>query len=224
MRILLIEDDPVVSVLIRSALVAQHYYVDLARDGVEGLELAYTNDYDLVVLDIMLPRKNGREVCRELRAEGITVPILMLTSLETANDIIGGLDAGADDYLTKPCDLGVLLAHVRSLTRRNSQQKTTEIQVDDLLLDTAARTVVRGGKPIDLTAKEFALLEYFALNQGRVLTRDMISQAVWDMNFDAQSNVVESLVRFLRRKIDKGFPNKLIHTVRGMGYKFSDLD
>ena len=222
MRILVIEDDPNIADVIRRGLHEQHYSVDYAADGEEGEELAQINDYDLIILDLMLPRKDGRTVCRDLRNEGIATPILMLTALDAVEEKISGLDAGADDYLTKPFHFGELLARVRSLIRRQSDHKKTEICVGDLTLDTARRSVSRGGKPINLTAKEFALLEYFILNKGKVLTRELISEHVWDMNFDPQSNVIDSFVRFLRLKIDKDFGAPLIHTVRGVGYRFSE--
>jgi two-component system copper resistance phosphate regulon response regulator CusR len=222
MRILLIEDDPSISSAIKRGLEEQHYAVDVASDGAEGAYFAKVNDYDVVVLDIMLPKMDGWRVARELRGEGIATPILMLTALDSVEDKIRGLDGGADDYLTKPFHFGELLARVRSLVRRQTEQKTTEIRVADLTLDTATRAVSRGGTPVHLTAKEFALLEYFVLHRDRVLTRDMISEHVWDMNFDPQSNVIDSFVRFLRQKIDRGFDTPLIHTVRGVGYRFSD--
>lgn len=222
MRILLVEDDTNIRENIRRALVEQHYLVDTAADGEEGEDLALSNDYDLIVLDIMLPKVDGRTVCRRIREESLTTPILMMTALGENEDVIEGLDAGADDYIVKPFHLGVLLARVRSLARRVSDVKTTEIHVADLVLNTAARTVTRSGRPVELTAKEFALLEYFVMNRGKVLTRDMISEHVWDMNFDPRSNVVESLIRFLRQRVDKDFGRQLIHTVRGMGYRFSD--
>jgi heavy metal response regulator len=222
MRILVVEDDPNLADVLRRGLAAQHYSVDTAADGAEGEELAAVNDYDVIVLDVMLPKKDGRKVCQSLRREGIRTPILMLTALDSVDDKITGLDAGADDYLTKPFHLGELLARVRSMIRRQSEQKSTELQVGDLLLDTAHRTVTRSGTAINLTAKEFALLEYFMMNRGKVLTREMISEHVWDMNFDPQSNVIDSFVRFLRQKIDKGFDTRLIHTVRGVGYRLSE--
>lgn len=222
MRILLIEDDPNIAETIRHELVDRHYLVDVAHDGRAGEDLALANDYDLVLLDLMLPRKDGREVCRTLRTEGMTMPILMMTALGAADDVIHGLDAGADDYLVKPFHMGVLLARVRSLSRRRSEQKTTELRTADLVLDTARRSVTRNGTSIVLTSKEFALLEYFMMHPDRVLTREMISEHVWDMNFDPRSNVIDSLIRFLRLRIDKGFSPTLIHTVRGVGYRFSE--
>jgi DNA-binding response OmpR family regulator len=221
MRILIVEDDPNIADVIRRGLVAQHYSVDVAGDGRRGEELALVNDYDLIILDILLPFKDGRDVCQSLRTKEIATPILMLTALGEVEDKIHGLDIGADDYMTKPFHFGELLARVRSLSRRQTDQKTTEIQIADLVLDTARRTVVRNNMPITLTAKEFALLEYLAINSGKVLTREKISEHVWDMNFDPQSNIIDSFIRFLRQKIDKDFNPPLIHTVRGVGYRLS---
>ena len=221
MRILIVEDDAKIADGIRRGLVEQHYSVDIAPDGEEGEYLANTNDYDVIVLDIMLPKMNGWEVLRSLRESGLKTPILMLTALDSVEDKIRGLDYGADDYLTKPFNFGEFLARIRSLTRRQSDQKTSTISIADLTIDTASRSVVRSSKKINLSAKEFALLEYFMMNPNKVLTREMISEHVWDMNFDPQSNVIDSFIRFLRQKVDKEFSPELIHTVRGAGYKFS---
>jgi DNA-binding response OmpR family regulator len=224
MRILVIEDDVNMADALRRGLIGQHYSVDVTGDGSEGEEMAKINDYDLIILDLMLPKKDGRAICRDLRHDGIATPIMMLTALDDVDVKITGLDVGADDYVTKPFHFGELLARVRSLVRRRTEHRTAEIQVADLVLDTTNRTVTRGGKPISLTAKEFALLEYFMLNRGKVLTREMISEHVWDMNFDPQSNVIESFVRFLRQKIDKDFEPRLIHTLRGVGYRFAERE
>lgn len=221
MRILLIEDDEKISDVVKRSLTEQHYSVDIAFNGEEGDFLAKTNDYDLIILDLMLPKMNGWEVCKSLRKEKMTTPILMLTALDAVEDKIKGLDSGADDYLTKPFHLGELLARVRSLVRRTSEEKTSIITVADLIIDTAERKVTRSGKEINLSAKEFALLEYFVMYKNKVLTRQMISEHVWDIHFDPQSNVIDSFVRFLRQKIDKGFDSPLIHTLRGVGYKLS---
>ena len=224
MRILVVEDDTNLADLLRRGLTEQHHSVDVAHDGLEGDYLACVNDYDLIILDIMLPKKDGREVCRDLRTKGNTTPILMLTALDGVEQRIEGLDSGADDYLSKPFHFGELLARVRSLIRRQTDVKSTEIRYADLVLDTVNRTVARQGTAIKLTPKEFALLEYFAMNHGRVLTREMISEHVWDMNFDPQSNVIDSFVRFLRQRVDRGFHPQLIHTVRGVGYRFSETE
>jgi two-component system copper resistance phosphate regulon response regulator CusR len=222
MRILVIEDDPNIGDVIRRGLETQHYSVDVATDGEEGEELALINQYDLIILDRMLPKMDGRTLCRNLRDADVAVPVLMLTAMDAIDDKISGLDAGADDYLTKPFHFGELLARVRSMIRRQTGQKKTEISVGDLVLDTVTRSVTRAGRSISLTAKEFALLEYFVMNAGKVLTREAISEHVWDMNFDPQSNVIDSFIRFLRLKIDKDFSHPLIHTLRGVGYRFSD--
>lgn len=222
MRILIIEDSINLANALKRAFEKQHYSVDAAHTGNEGLELGLINEYDLIILDIMLPDIEGWDVCRELRQERIKTPILMLTALDSVHEKIKGLDYGADDYLTKPFDLGELLARARSLMRRQTDTKTTKVFVADLEMDISKRSVVRAGKNIKLSAKEFALLEYFIFNRDKVLTREMISEHVWDMNFDPQSNVIDSFVRFLRQKIDKNFDNPLIHTVRGVGYKLSE--
>ncbi len=219
MRILIVEDDAHIADVLRRCLTDRHYAVDIATNGIEGEEMALVNDYDLIILDVMLPGRSGIEVCRSLRQAGMRTPIMLLTALGQGEDIVRGLDEGADKYLTKPFDIDILLAHVRSLLRRGSDVPATAIQVGDLRIDTAARRAYRGDVGIDLTAKEFALLEYFAMNEGRVLTREMIGEHVWDMNFDPRSNVVDSLVRFVRRKVDSGFDTKLIHTIRGVGYR-----
>lgn len=222
MRILIVEDDENLVAVLRRGLLEQHYTVDTALDGNEGEGLALQHEYDLILLDRMLPGKDGISVIRDLRAKGVETPILMLTALGAAEDMISGLDAGADDYLPKPFHFGVLLARIRSLSRRGSDQKRAEMQVADLVLDTSRRSVRRGEKPINLSAKEFALLEYLMMNTGRVLTREMIGEHVWQMHFDHRSNVIDAFIRLLRRKVDHGFTRPLIHTVRGVGYRFSE--
>ena len=222
MRILVVEDDLKISNALKRGLTEQHYSVDIALDGAQGVFLAKTNDYDLIILDILLPKLDGWIVCKSIRKDNITTPILMLTAIDSIEDKIRGLDEGADDYLTKPFHFGELLARVRSLIRRQSDRKNPIIQIGDLTLNTVTREVNRGGKVIQLSAKEFALLEYFVLNENKVLTRQMISEHVWDINFDPQSNVIDSFIRFLRQKIDKGFNKHFIQTLRGVGYKFSN--
>ena len=224
MRILVVEDDEKITALIRRELLEQRYVVDVAVDGPSGEFLALTNDYDLLLLDLLLPGKDGREVCRTLRTNGFTTPILMMTALGEDDDVITGFDVGADDYIVKPFSLGVLLAHIRALVRRQADQKVTLLRIADLELDTVHRTATRAGKPLMLSAKEFVLLEYLMMNRDRLLTRSMISEHVWDMNFDPRSNVIDSLIRFLRQRIDHGFSPQLIHTIRGMGYRFSDQE
>ncbi len=221
MRILIIEDEAKISNALQRALIDKMYSVDIAINGEDGIFYAQTNDYDLIILDILLPDINGMLVCKKIRKSKITTPILMLTALDSVDNKIKGLDEGADDYITKPFDLGELLARVRSLIRRNSDQKTSIIEIGELFIDTSERKVRRLDKEIKLSAKEFALLEYFVMHQNKVLTREMISEHVWDMNFDPQSNVIDSFVRFLRQKIDKDFKKPYIHTLRNVGYKFS---
>ncbi len=218
MRVLIVEDDPGIADIVRRGLSAHHYSVDIAGDSVTGEDLAWSTDYDLIILDVMLPGVTGIEVCRSLRREGLTTPILMLTALSTTEDIVAGLDHGADDYLAKPFDLDVLLARVRALTRRRSDQRAAQIEVGDLTIDLSGRTVVRAGRPVHLTSKVFALLEYLAINKGRIVTRDALVEHIWDMNADARSNVLEALVHNLRVHVDRGHDVPLIHTVRGVGY------
>ncbi len=221
MRILLVEDDRSLQRTLVRLFKTQNFAVDATAFGKEASFLAKTNDYDVVVLDIMLPDIDGFEVCGDLRREGIRTPVLMLTALDEVGDRIKGLDTGADDYLPKPFHAGELLARVRALARRTAEEKTTVLKVDDLQLDTAARRVYRNGKEIRLSAKEFAVLEYMMQNSKRIVTRGEISEHVWDLNFDPKSNVIDAFIKLLRRKIDAGFNRKLIKTVRGIGYTIS---
>ncbi|MDT7690284.1 MAG: two-component system, OmpR family, copper resistance phosphate regulon response regulator CusR [Acidobacteriota bacterium] len=206
----------------------QTYAVDVAQDGEGALYQAHVNDYDLIILDIMLPGKDGFEVCRELRSTGSPVPVLMLTARDTIDDRVEGLDTGADDYLTKPFDFRELLAHIRALLRRGQSLRPDVIEVDDLEIEIRKRQVNRGGRGVHLTAKEYALLEYLARRAGEVVARADIAEHVWDENFDPFSNLIEVYVQRLRRKIDDGHETKLIHTRRGAGYVLSpgggDLD
>lgn len=217
MRILVVEDEPKVSGFVKKGLEEESYAVDVAMDGAEGLDMLSMNVYDAVVLDLMLPKKNGIEVMREIRARRLNVPVLMLTARDTLDDKVMGLDAGADDYLTKPFAFQELLARLRSLLRRGKAE-ITMLKVDDLHLDPATRKVKRAGQELTLTAKEFSLLEYMMRNAGKPLTRTTLSEHVWDINFDRMTNVVDVYINFLRNKVDKGFEKKLIHTVRGVGY------
>jgi len=196
--------------------------VDVAHDGEQGLYLAQINPYDLIILDIMLPGKDGFAVCQELRKENNDVPILMLTARDDVRDKIYGLDSGADDYLTKPFAFGEFLARVRVLLRRQRPGKTNLLRVGDLALDQVTHLVTRAGEKIDLTATEYALLEFLMLHAGEVVTRTMISEHVWDQDFDSFSNVINVYVTYLRKKIDAGFPKKLIHSVRGRGYMIQE--
>ena len=218
MRILVVEDEKKVGSFIKKGLEEENYAVDIAYDGEEGLTLAQINEYDLILLDIMLPRLDGMEVLRQIRRNGSNVPILMLTAKDSVGDIVSGLDGGSDDYLTKPFSFDELVARVRALLRRKAKEKTDLLTVGDLSLSTSTHRVKRGGREIELTAKEYALLEYFMRNPNRVLTRVLITEHVWDYHFDPSTNVVDVYVNYLRKKIDQGFEKKLIHTIRGSGY------
>jgi two-component system copper resistance phosphate regulon response regulator CusR len=220
-RILLVEDESRVAGFIAKGLREQTYAVDLAANGEEALYLAGVNEYDLVVLDVQLPLKDGYTVCRELRASGFRSPILMLTARDAVDDRVAGLDAGADDYLTKPFDFKELLARLRALARRSVTLRPRVIRVADLSLDTASHQAARAGKPVSLTAKEYALLEFLMLNEGRVVGREQIAEHVWDETFDPFSNVIDVYIRRLRAKLDSGAACPLIHTRRGAGYLLS---
>src|SRR5574341_1341102 len=218
MRILVVEDDRKVASFIRKGLMEEGYAVDVAPDGETGLAMGLDRPHDVIVLDVMLPGKSGVQVVRELRQAKVAAPVLLLTARDAVEDKVQGLDAGADDYLTKPFAFAELLARVRALLRRGTAARAPVLQVADLVMDPATRTVRRGGETISLTNREFALLEYFLRNPGRVLTRTMIAEHVWDYSFDSATNVIDVSVNYLRRKIDAGRESKLIHTVRGVGY------
>jgi heavy metal response regulator len=218
MRVLLVEDDPRIARFVSRGLREQTYAVDVAADGEDALYKAAVNDYDAVILDVLLPLRDGFEVCRELRAAGSSVPVIMLTARDALQDRITGLDSGADDYLTKPFEVAELLARLRALLRRGHVVRPATITVADLIIDTRAHSAMRGGRKIELTAKEYALLEYLARERGRVLTRAEIAEHVWDENFDPMSNLIDVNINRLRRKIDDGFAEPLIHTRRGEGY------
>ena len=218
MRILLVEDDKKVASFIRKGLEEEGYAVDVAADGEAGLFMGLDRLHDLIILDVMLPKKPGFQVLRELRQAKAATPVLMLTARDTVEDKVQGLDAGADDYLTKPFVFAELLARVRALLRRRAEARSPRLQVADLLLDPATRSVTRDGQPITLTNREFALLEYLMRNAGRVLTRTAITEHVWDYDFDSGTNVIDVYVNYLRKKIDAGHEPKLLHTVRGAGY------
>jgi len=220
-RILLVEDDARVAHPIAKGLREQAYAVDLAPDGEAAVYLATENEYDLVILDIMLPVKDGHAVCRELRGGGARMPILMLTARGRVDDRVEGLDSGADDYLIKPFDFKELLARIRALLRRSAVLRPQLMRVADLVLNTASHAVSRGGRSVNLTAKEYALLEFLVLNQGRVVGREQIAQHVWDEHFDPFSNVIDVYIKRLRAKMDAGGPKRLIHTRRGEGYLLS---
>jgi two-component system copper resistance phosphate regulon response regulator CusR len=221
MRILLVEDEPRVAHFVAKGLREDGYAVDIAEDGDEALYKASIGEYDLIILDVMLPKKNGFDVCRELRSGGIEVSILMLTARDAIEDRVKGLDSGADDYLGKPFDFKELLARVRALLRRQKNLRPEILQAADLAVNTASHTVTRRRKKISLTAKEYALLEFFMLKEGKVVNRAEIAAHVWDENFDPFSNVIDVYVRRLRRKVDDGFDKRLIHTRRGEGYILS---
>jgi len=224
MRILVVEDDAKVAGFIKKGLVEEQYAVDVFPNGNDGAFWASENDYDLIILDIMLPGKDGLSICRELRAKGIVVPIIMLTAKDTVNDKITGLEVGADDYIGKPFAFGEFLARIRALLRRSQTYKEPLLKIADLEMNPATRIVTRGGQEIALTGKEYALLEYFLRNPGRVLSETRIVEHVWDMNYDPRTNVVNVYIHHLRSKIDSGFDNKLIHTIRGTGYVMKDND
>ncbi|MDX5419213.1 MAG: response regulator transcription factor [Hymenobacteraceae bacterium] len=225
MKILLVEDEPKVAAFIKKGLEEQSYDVDQAYDGTFGVKMALQNEYDVILLDVILPHINGLDVCREIRKHNSTVAILMLTALGSTDDKITGLDAGADDYLTKPFEFKELLARIRALTRRGSESSSGEkLSIADLEMDVTRKTVTRGGKPINLTAREFALLHYLLRNRGKVVSRVDITEQVWETSFDTGSNVIDVYINFLRKKIDKGYDNKLIHTLVGMGYVLKEQE
>jgi two-component system copper resistance phosphate regulon response regulator CusR len=224
MRLLLVEDDKRVATSVSRWLRSESFAVDIATDGVRGEELAKSNDYDAIILDIMLPRQDVLETLTHLRSSGVLTPVLMLTALGDVSDRIRGLDRGADDYLGKPFHGGELLARVRSLVRRHTEVRTSALQRFGLTLDLNTHRATREDREVPLTAKEFALLELFMMHPGKILSRQVLCEHIWDMNFDPRSNVLESFIRFLRQKVDRGFSRPLIHTVRGVGYMFSDRE
>jgi two-component system copper resistance phosphate regulon response regulator CusR len=218
MRILVVEDEPVAAAVLAKGLREHAYAVDVAADGNAALEQAGVNDYDLVVLDVLLPGLDGLELCRQLRESGSTVPILMLTARGGLDQRVEGLDAGADDYLPKPYHFPELLARVRALLRRGPELAAAILAVEDLTIDPRARRVERAGRPIQLTSKEYALLEFLVRRTGEVVGRAEIAEHVWDDSFDPMSNLIEVYIQRLRRKIDDGQTSRLIHTRRGAGY------
>jgi heavy metal response regulator len=218
MRILVVEDEKKVARFIQQGLEEEHYTVDVAHDGNDGLARTAAVAYDCIVLDVMLPGMTGIELTRAYRAGGGVCPILMLTAKTATEDKVAGLDSGADDYLTKPFAFAELLARVRSLLRRGTKEKSTILTVSDLELDTVSHKAKRAGKTVELTAKEYALLEFLMRNKDRVLSRTIISEHIWDYNFDTGTNLIDVYVNHLRNKVDAGFEIKLIQTVRGVGY------
>jgi len=218
MRILVVEDEKKVASFIKRGLEEESFSVDVANDGEEGLQLGSANPYDLILMDLMLPKMDGLTVIKQLRDKGVVAPVLCLTAKDTVEDIVSGLDSGSDDYLTKPFAFAELLARVRALLRRGSQDRGAEIYFADLRLDPVGHKVWRGNKEIELTAKEYALLEYLMRNPNQILTRTMIAEHVWDYTFDSFTNIIDVYVNYLRKKVDKDYDKKLIHTVRGVGY------
>ena len=221
MRVLLVEDEAQIADFVARGLSEQGYAVDVAYDGDEALHWPDVAEFDVIILDLMLPKRNGIEVCRSFREQGIRTPVLMLTARDTVEDRVLGLDSGADDYLVKPFAFAELLARLRALTRREPAVLGTVLQVDDLVFDTATREVSRRGIPLELTTKEGRLLEYLMRHPHHVLTRTMIAEHVWNYDFDNATNVIDVHIRNLRRKIDDPFAVKLIQTVRGAGYRIS---
>jgi heavy metal response regulator len=218
-RVLLVEDEAKIADFIRRGLTEEGHAVDLAADGDEAIDWPNVADFDVIILDVMLPIRSGIEVCRTLRRRGLRTPILMLTAMDAVDDRVRGLDSGADDYLVKPFAFAELLARIRALARREPALRDTRLQLHDLVLDTTTRHVARGDRAMELTTKEYSILEYLMRHPGQVLTRTMIAEHVWNYDFDHASNVIDVHIRNLRRKIDDGFPTRLIQTVRGAGYR-----
>ena len=218
MRILVIEDEKKIAGFIKRGLKEENYQVDAAYDGEEGHFLASTNEYDLIILDLMLPKIDGLTLCKSLKKDKIQVPVIMLTAKDTLRDKVAGLDSGADDYLTKPFAFEELLARIRAVLRKGQMKTPTKIQVGALILDLLSHKVTREDKEIVLTTKEYSLLEYLMRNAGNVVTRTMIAEHVWDINFDTLTNVIDVYINYLRNKIDSGFKDKMIRTIRGRGY------
>ncbi|SJZ56000.1 two component transcriptional regulator, winged helix family [Trichlorobacter thiogenes] len=218
MRVLVVEDEKKVAAFIKRGLEEEGYQVDAVHDGEEAVQQAQAESYDLLILDVMLPSKDGFSVVRELRQSGMLAPVLMLTARDTTDDIVAGLDAGSDDYLTKPFAFAELSARVRALGRRGGRDRGAELNVADLRIDPISRKVWRGDKEIELTIKEYGLLEFLVRNTGSVVTRNMIAEKVWDHSFESFTNIIDVYVNYVRKKVDKGFDRKLIHTVRGQGY------
>lgn len=224
MRVLVIEDNPKMSMALQKGLREHGFAADSCASGFDGEEMAASGIYDLVLLDLMLPDRDGVEVCKNLRRRGIKSKVLMLTALGSTQNKVQGLDAGADDYLAKPFEFEELLARARALLRRGEASEARHLKLDDLELDLYTRVASRGGKTFELSNKEFALLEYLMRNPNRVLSRTQIGEKVWDMSFEPTSNVVDVYVSALRRKLDRDFERELIHTVKGVGYRFGIMD
>jgi heavy metal response regulator len=224
MRILVVEDEKKVASFIKRGLEEEGFSVDLAIDGNEGMALATIGNYDLILMDVMLPKLDGLSAIKSLREKNITTPILCLTAKDSIDDIVAGLDSGSDDYLTKPFAFAELVSRVKALIRRNARDRGAELVFADLRVDPVAHKVWRSDKEIDLTTKEYALLEYFMRNPNQALTRTMIAEQVWDYTFDTFTNIIDVYVNYLRKKIDRDFSQKLIHTVRGVGYMLKESE
>lgn len=222
MKILVVEDEQKVAKFLLQGLEEEHYSVKVASDGEQGTVYATTETFDLIILDIFLPKKDGLSLLKEIRSKRISTPVLLLTAKSSVDHKVEGLDSGADDYLTKPFAFAELLAHVRALLRRGGPEKSTILKAADLQLDIVTHKAKRGEKVMELTGKEYALLEYFMRNVNRVLTRMIISEHIWNYNFDTGTNVVDVYINHLRSKIDDGFDKKLLQTVRGVGYVLKD--
>ena len=218
MKILVVEDEKKVAGFIKRGLEEDRFNVELAHDGEQGMELAAAGRFDLIILDILMPKKDGLTMLEELRAKQVATPVLMITAKGSVEDKVRGLDSGADDYLVKPFAIAELLARVRSLLRRGGGEKPTTLTIANLTLDIVSHKATRGNKTIELTAKEYTLLEYFMRNANKVLSRSIISEHIWNYNFDTGTNIIDVYINHLRNKVDGGFDRKLIHTVRGVGY------
>ncbi len=218
MRVLIIEDELDLQNVLKKRLRAEHYSVDTCSDGKEALDYITITSYDIIILDIMLPGLNGLQILQEMRKQNNQTPVLLLTAKDSIEDRVKGLDLGADDYVVKPFSFDELLARLRVLTRRQVGSVTNQFELEDLVVDCNTHTVTRGNKKIELSSKEFALLEYMIRNKGLVLSREKIEQHVWNYDYDGGSNIIDVYIRYLRKKIDSGFDKKLIHTVRGAGY------
>jgi len=224
MRILVVEDEKKVASFIQRGLEEEEFTVDVAHDGEEGVTMAGSVSYDLILMDVMLPKKDGLTAIREIREKQIETPVLCLTAKDTVDDIVSGLDVGSDDYLTKPFAFAELVARVKALIRRGSQDRGAELLFADLRLDPVSHRVWRDNTELDLTSKEYALLEYFLRNANQVLTRTMIAEHVWDYTFDSFTNIIDVYVNYLRKKVDRNYDKKLIHTVRGVGYVLKEIN
>lgn len=220
MKLLIVEDDPRIAETLSAGLSEEKFLVEVAEDGERGEYMAAINHYDAVILDLLLPRRSGMEVCRDLRAQGINTPILMLTAMDATSDKIAGLNCGADDYLTKPFVFEELLARLRALLRRGPAVRDAHLHCEEVIVDTVGHVVTVGGDQIELTGREYMLLECLMRNQGKVLTRQQLADQVWGAEYDPLSNVIDVYINYLRNKVDAHPDHKLIHTVRGMGYMF----